>query len=140
MKRSESGSATIEALIGVLAFGPLILIVIFAGRNAAAHQAVESAAADAARSASIARTAQAAKNDAESATQASLSSQELDCLDIDVTVDTSQFRRPAGQPATVNVTVSCRLDLSDLSVPGIPGNRVVRESVSSAIDTWRQRK
>jgi hypothetical protein len=39
----------------------------------------------------------------------------------------------------VNVTVSCRLDLSDLAIPGVPGSRVMRATMSSPLDTWRER-
>ena len=64
---ADRGSATIEAVIGVPAFLLFVGLIIFAGRVAVAHQAVESAAAAAARSASIARTQQEAVSDARSA-------------------------------------------------------------------------
>ena len=56
-----------------------------------------------------------------------------------VDVDTSDFNKQPGIPGSVNVTVSCRLDLSDLAVPGVPGSRVMRATMSSPIDTWRER-
>ena len=57
----ERGSATIEAVIGVPAFLLFVLLIIAAGRIAIARQAVEASAAEAARSASIARTEHQAK-------------------------------------------------------------------------------
>ena len=137
--RGERGSAAIEAAIGVPAFVLFVGLIIFAGRTAVAHQAVESAAADAARSASIARTSQTTQHEAKVAAQASLANQHVQCLSIKVTVDTAGFHLTVGQPATVAVTVECRLDLSDLSVPGVPGSRIIGSSMSSPLDTWRER-
>jgi Flp pilus assembly protein TadG len=137
--RDERGSATVEAVVGVPAFVLFVGLIIFGGRTAMAHEALQSAAADAARSASIARTASQAAEDAEIAAQASLANQDVNCLSVTVSVDTSDFAEPVGAPGSVAVSVACRLDLSDLSVPGIPGNRVVRATMSSPLDTWRQR-
>lgn len=137
--RDERGSAAIEAVVGVPAFLLFVGLIIFGGRTATTHQSVESAAADAARSASLERTSQSARTQAISAATASLSNLGVHCLDIDVTVDASQFSREVGEAATVSVTVQCRLDLSDLSVPGIPGSRLIRATSTSPIDTWRER-
>jgi hypothetical protein len=135
----ERGSAAVEAAIGVPAFMLFVGLIIFAGRTAVAHQAVESAAADAARSASIARTGPAASEDARDAARTSLTNQQLACVDISVVVDTGDFNKPIGTAGTVKVTVACRLDLSDLAVPGVPGSRVVRASITSPLDSWRER-
>ena len=137
--RDERGSAAIEAVIGVPAFLLFVGLIIFGGRTATTHQSVETAAADAARSASLERTSSSARTQAISAATTSLSSQGVHCLDIDVTEDASQFSRIVGEAATVSVTVQCRLDLSDLSVPGVPGSRLIRATASSPIDTWRER-
>ena len=117
----------------------IVGLIIFGGRNATTHQSVETAAADAARAASIERSATVAKNKAIAAATTSLSNQGIGCLDIDVSVDTSQFSRTVGETAAVTVTVECRLDLSDLSVPGVPGSRLIKATMSSPIDTWRER-
>lgn len=137
--RDERGSAAIEAVIGVPAFLLFVGLIIFGGRTATTHQSVETAAADAARSASLERTSTSAKTQAISAATTSLSNQGIHCLDIDVTVDASQFSRTVGEAATVSVTVQCRLDLSDLSIPGVPGSRLIRATSTSPIDTWRER-
>jgi hypothetical protein len=103
------------------------------------HQAVESAAAEAARSASIARSSTEATAGAKQAAKTSLANQDLQCLSMDVGVDTSDFSRPIGEPGQVTVIVECRLDLSDLSVPGVPGSRVISATMTSPLDTWRER-
>ena len=136
--RDERGSAAVEAAVGVPAFVLLVGLIIFGGRTATAHSAVESAAADAARSASIARTASEAESDAKTAAQASLANQDIHCLNVAVTVDVSDFTKPAGQAGSVAATVECLLDLADLSVPGVPGSRLIKATVSSPLDTWRE--
>ena len=137
--RDERGSAAVEAAVGVPAFVLLVGLIIFGGRTATTHSAVESAAADAARSASIARTASEARSDAKTAAQASLANQDIHCLNVTVSVDVSDFVKPAGQTGSVAATVECLLDLADLSVPGVPGSRLIKATVSSPLDTWRER-
>lgn len=135
----ERGSTVIEAAIGVPAFMLFVGLIVFAGRVAVANQAVGSAATEAARTASISRTqAQAADTARAAATQA-LSNQKVNCLRMTIHVDTSGFGSPVGTPASVRATVTCVVNLSDLSVPGVPGTRTVSASVSSPLDTYRER-
>lgn len=138
-KRDDRGSASLEAAIGVPAFVLFIGLIIFGGRTATAHQSLETAAADAARSASIERSAHEASEAADDAARASLANQEINCLSVNVEIDTRGFRTAVGETASVEVTVSCRLDLADLSVPGIPGSRMLSATIRSPIDTWRER-
>lgn len=137
--RDERGSAAIEAAIGLPAFVLFVGMIIAGGRLAIAHQSVQTAAADAARAASISRDARGADAAARREAEASLANQQIDCRSTRVSVSTTGFHVPVGQPTDVTVTISCRLDLSDLSVPGIPGSRIVRATMSSPIDTWRER-
>lgn len=134
----DRGSAALELVIIAPGFLLVLAILIFAGRVAIAQQAVDSAAADAARSASIARTQGAAGGAAQSSANASLASQELPCLTTATSVDTSGFAAPVGTAAFVTTTVSCTVDLHDLGAP-IPGTRTVTSTVRSPIDTYRTR-
>ena len=138
-RRDERGSAAIEAVVGLPAFVLFVGLIIFGGRTATTHSAVESAAADAARTASIARAPSDARHDATTAAQASLANQHIHCLSVDVSVDVSDLAKPAGQPGTVTATVECLLDLADLSVPGVPGSRIIKATSSSPLDTFRER-
>ena len=139
IRRDERGSAAIEAAIGVPAFALFVGLIIFGGRTATTHEALQSAAADAARSASLARDAEVARVEAREAATSSITNQHLGCTRIDVAVDTSDFAKQPGVPGSVAVTVSCRLNLSDLAVPGVPGSKVITSTMSSPIDTWRER-
>jgi Flp pilus assembly protein TadG len=135
----ERGDAALETVIGVPAFALFILLIIFAGRVAIARQAVGSAAAEAARSASIARTQPAAAAAAQGAAAATLADQGLQCRSTSITVDTTGFAVPAGTPARVAARVVCAVDLADLAVAWIPGTLTVESSMDSPIDTFRER-
>lgn len=135
----ERGSAAVEAAVGVPAFALFLALIILAGRIATAGQAVEAAAADAARSASIARTQSSAAEAAAAAAARSLATQQLSCSTTRVTVDAAGFTTPVGQPATVTATVSCEVRLADLAIPGLPGTRTVTATMTSPLDTYRGR-
>jgi Flp pilus assembly protein TadG len=135
----ERGSATIEAVIGVPAFLLFVLLIMAAGRIALARQAVEASAAEAARSASISRTQHQAKTDGASGAAISLRNQGVRCTSQRVDIDASGFVAPVGTPARVTATVTCVADLSDLSIPGLPGRRTITATMSSPIDTYRER-
>ena len=137
--RPERGSATIEAVIGVPAFLLFVLLIIAAGRISLARQAVEASAAEAARSASISRTQGRAEAAGVSGAATSLWNQGVRCTSQRVDIDTSGFAAPVGTPAKVTATVTCIADLSDLSIPGLPGSRTITATMSSPIDTYRER-
>ena len=52
---------------------------------------------------------------------------------------TTGFATPVGTPATVSATVTCVVELSDLALPGVPGTRTVTVTVTSPLDTYRER-
>lgn len=138
--RDERGSAAIEVVMLAPVLTLLVLAIVFGGRVALARQAVQAAAADAARAASIARSSEAAETNAHTVGQASVANQQLTCTDLRVDVDTSGFRVPPGLPADVQVSVSCDLAIADLALPGLPGTITVNADVSSPLDTYRGRR
>jgi Flp pilus assembly protein TadG len=135
----ERGSAVIETVIGVPAFVLFVALIIFAGRVAIAHQTVQSAAADAARSASIARTQGAAQTAGDAAAATSLANQHLNCTATTVSVDTTGFASPVGTPAKITASVTCHVNLSDIWLPGVPGTKTITATMSSPLDTYRER-
>ncbi|MFK5584349.1 TadE/TadG family type IV pilus assembly protein [Ornithinimicrobium sp. LYQ131] len=128
----------------VVILGPVlvffVLAVFFAGRYALAQQSVQAAASEAARAASIARSAAEASGAATGAASASLTNQDMRCATQTVSVDTTAFAQGPGTPGLIWATVSCQVDMSDLSFPGIPGNRTLESTMSSPIDTYRSRQ
>ena len=135
----ERGSTTLELVVWAPGLLLIVALLTVAGRVNGANAAVEQAAAQAARTASIARTAGAAQTAAVTRAQATLAGQGLQCAGTTVTVDTSGFTAPPGQPATITATVRCPGRLADLAVPGLPGTRTVTHTAASSLDTFRER-
>ena len=134
----ERGSASLELVILAPALLLVLAALVFGGRLALAQQAVTAAAADAARAASIQRTPTAAVAAARTAATAGLAAQGLTCTTITVHVDTAGFAAPVGVPAAVVASVDCALNLADLSAP-LPGSKRISSTMTSPIDTWRER-
>jgi Flp pilus assembly protein TadG len=135
----QRGSAVIETVIGIPAFMLFVALIVYAGRVAIAHQVVQSAAADAARSASIARTQGGAQTAGATAAATSLANQAANCTATTVSIDTSGFASPVGTPASITATVTCQVNLSELSLPGVPGSKAITATMSSPLDTYRER-
>ncbi len=137
--RGQTGAATFEAAFALPVFALFLALAVVGGRIAIAHQSVQAAAADAARAASLARSAGDASAIAHRAGLASLDNQHLDCLSTTIDIDTTGFRIPVGQPASVRATVTCELDLTDLHLPAVPRSRTITATVVSPLDTYRER-
>jgi Flp pilus assembly protein TadG len=138
-RRADAGSTTLELVIWAPGLLLVIGLLVVAGRVNGANAAVEQAAVDAARSASLSRTAAAASTQARASAERTLALQALQCTSTSVTVDTDGFAVPAGSPATVSATVSCPVRLADLGIPGLPGTRTVSHTAVSSLDTFRGR-
>ncbi|GAA1852003.1 TadE/TadG family type IV pilus assembly protein [Myceligenerans crystallogenes] len=138
VRRAERGSAAIEAVIGITAFVALGSMIIAGGRIAITQQAVEAAAAEAARSASISRDAGTAAVVARDRGLASLENQEVPCLPVP-TVVVEVPVVPLGVSANARATVTCRVDLSDVAIPNFPGSMTIERTMESPIDAYRQR-
>lgn len=136
---SERGLASLE--LAVIAIGLLLLfgLLAAAGRIAQAESAVDEAAADAARQASLARTVSAAQTAATSSALRTLRQQGLQCNNLQVQLDTSAFGTRVGTDANITATVSCPVALSDLALPGLPGQKIVSATWVSPLDTIRER-
>ena len=138
--RTQNGSAAIEAAIGIPAFGLFVAMIILGGRVEIAQQSVEAAAFEAARAASIERTQDQAVAAGTSAAASSLNDQNIRCTSTDIAVNAAAFTAPLGTTGQVTATVTCRVDLSDLTLPGVPGHRVITASANSPIDAHRTRR
>lgn len=138
-RRRERGALSLE--MAIVAPGVLVLILLLtaAGRTLSAYQAVEASAAEVARTASLARDAQTAAARAHASGSATLANQGLRCRSHRIDIDTRGFSAPIGVPADVGATVTCVVDLADLTVPGLPGAKTVTRSATSPIDAHRAR-
>lgn len=134
----DRGNAALElVIIGFILF-MFIALMIAVGRVTTAQDAVDAAARDAARQASIALSPSSAQAAAVASAQAALRQDGLNCTPI-VVPDVAGFSAPLGQSAPVSVTVTCTVSLADLSVPGMPGSATLRSTFSSPLDPYRAR-
>ena len=117
----------------------LFTLTVLAGRIVLAGGTVEQVAAAGVRTASLARTPAEAATAADTAVRQAIGEPHLHCAAVTVTVDTSGFDVPLGQPATVTVEVSCQVQLSDLTVPGLPGSKTLSDRAVSPLDPYRGR-
>ena len=137
-RRDQRGSATIEAVVGAAGFAALCGLIYYGGQIAMAEQTVQAAAAEAARSASIARTEGAAQGDATAAAEQVLANHGLTCDSTSVTLDTSAFSLPIGQPGEVSATVTCHVSSAQIAAY-FAGGIQVEKTMTSALDTYRPR-
>ncbi|GAA4708046.1 TadE-like protein [Promicromonospora umidemergens] len=132
---TEAGSASLEMAVNVVGFGLLLALVLLAGRVVTARQVVETAAYDAARTASITRDITLAPARAQEAASASLTNQDLTCMSSSTSVDTSRYSSTPGEPSQITVTVSCEVNLTDLALG--PITHTVSRAATSPVDSWR---
>ncbi|MET8282649.1 TadE/TadG family type IV pilus assembly protein [Micromonospora sp. NPDC005174] len=154
IRAAERGSVSIEVAVLAPAFIALMVLAGVAGRSAVAAETIDAAAHDAARAASISRTAAEARRDARNAAQQQLDWRGLSCTDTptltfsgSVGRETTSFDEAygsaLGQNATVTVTVACRVSFRDLrlnAVPGMPSENRIEASFTSPLDRYRSRR
>jgi Flp pilus assembly protein TadG len=136
-RHDDRGSVTLELAILAPALLLLLGALVFAGRVETSSASVEQAARAAARDASLARTADAARSAALASAQRELAGS--DCASTDVVVDTAGFAAPLGTTAAITVTVTCTVSLADLAIPGLPGSHALTGQATSPIDRYRTR-
>lgn len=153
-RTAERGSVSIEVAVLAPAFIALMVLAGVAGRSAVAAEAVDAAAHDAARAASISRNATDAEKEARNAAQQQLDWRGLNCtgtptLSFEGSVGgkTTTFKdaydSALGQDATVTVTVECRVSFRDLrlnAVPGMPNENRIEGTFTSPLDRYRSRR
>jgi len=139
MMRDDRGSVSVEAVTVYPALVAMGLLIIAGGWWADCRSTVREAAEEAARFASLSRTAPEAQAKAEAAADITLGNSNQECASSSVQVDTSGFSVPVGQAATVTVTVSCNVPTGSLGLPGL-GSHTFTTTVVTDLDTWRLRR
>ncbi len=132
-RRDERGSLAGEMAVII----PSILLIfglIYAyGRAATVNGTLESGTRDAARSATIARSYDEARDRAREVVREAILDLPRSCQQ-SVSVQVSDTFEP-GEPVTVDV--ECTYALSDLGLPGAPGDITARSSFTSMLDPNR---
>jgi TadE-like protein len=137
---ADRGNAALELVLLAPVILFLVGLVIAAGRTSVAQGAVDAAAREAARQASIAPTASAAVQAALAGAGAALRTDGLDCQPLVFLPGlAAAFATQPGQPAQVHARVVCVVRLSDLVVPGVPGSIRLTSSYTSPLDPYRSR-
>ena len=131
--RDQRGSAALEVVLVTPLLLLLLMFIVGLGRLASSRGEVDGAARDAARAASIARTPPAAADAARAVASATLADRSITCAQLDVAVDTSDFR-PGG---SVSVNIACAVRLNDLAGTGFGSSRVLHGEAIAVIDTYR---
>lgn len=131
--RDERGSAAAELALGAPVLVLLLLFVVFCGRLATAQVRINDVAHQAVRAATLARTPDQATTAARETAAAALAAAGVTCRSMAVSIDPAGFR----PGSTVTATISCTVDLRDLSGLGVPASRTFSCSFSSVVDTWR---
>jgi len=134
-----SGSVSIEAVLVIPAFLLFLALIAAIGRAASVQEDIHAATVAACRIASQQTTSAAAQLAAENAITTNLGRQGITCDQLDVTIDTTALNQLPGQPGNITVSVGCTIPLSDLSVPGLPGQVTLTDQFSSAIDPYTHR-
>lgn len=136
--RGDEGSAAIEAAIVLPALIMFICLALAGGRIVTSGAKIDGAAEDAAREASLHRTAASAQDAAHTAAAESLDDQGIRCASTTVSIDTGGLNVPVGQVGTVTATITCTVPLTDLLLP-VPGSRTLTATETSVVDRFRQR-
>ena len=131
--RDERGSAAAELALAAPVLVLLLLFVVLCGRLATTQVQINDVAHQAVRAATLARTPAHATSAARETAASALAAAGVTCRSLVVSVDLAGFR----PSSTVTATISCTVDLHDLSGLGVPASRTFSGSFSSVVDTWR---
>lgn len=138
--RGERGAAAVELVIIVPAIMLIVGALLAGWRVWSARTELVAMAGAAARAASLAESGRSAAAAAHEVLDLNLAGAQVRCRPHQVDVDTTGFRRPPGDPATVTVDVRCAVPLADLLVPGLPGTFDVAARGTQPLDSYRERR
>ncbi|WP_026415577.1 TadE/TadG family type IV pilus assembly protein [Actinomadura oligospora] len=131
----DEGTMTLEMVFATPIILLLLGLLVISGRVVDAQSQVDGAARDAARAASTARAEGAARDLAQQAATGDLAGHDWCEGGPQISPDTTAW----GAGGRVTVTVTCRVDFSDLALPGFPGSRTLTGKAVAPIDTYTYR-
>lgn len=138
--RNERGNMAVEVVILAPILTLFIAFLVVAGRSSHADNSTQTAAMSAARAASLSRDAATATSNAEDAARRSMAVSGIECSNLRVLIDPSGLNVPIGTTGIVSATVTCTVDLTDVTLPGIPGTKDLTSSADSPVDAYRARR
>ncbi|WP_235206597.1 MULTISPECIES: TadE family protein [Actinomadura] len=135
MTEKDRGSMSLEMVLVTPIFVAFLLFLAGAGRMVDAKSQVDGAARDAARAASIARSAPSAQSLAADTAAAGMRGTEWCTGGPSVQTDVSAW----GPGGRVGVTITCDVDLGDLAFIGLPGSKRLQGHAVAPVDTFSYR-
>jgi Flp pilus assembly protein TadG len=132
-RRNERGSVSVELVLLTPVLVGLMCLTVAFGRLQSARADVEAASRAAARAASFERTAPAARVAGQRAALAELDAGGYRCSSLVVSIDTGTF----APDATVGATVSCTVQLADVTGMGLPSSHTMSATFNEPIDRFR---
>jgi Flp pilus assembly protein TadG len=132
-RKDQEGSLTVELVVLTPVLFLLVITALVFGRVSEARQQVIEAARAGAEAAAVLPDGDSARTGAAAAAVVGLFNRAHTCARARVDTDLSRFY--AG--GSVRVTVACQVELSDVTVPGVPGSTTVTASSTAPIDPYR---
>jgi Flp pilus assembly protein TadG len=129
----DRGSLIVELVVLAPVLFMFALCALVFGRVTEARQQITASARAAAQAAAVMPSAQSAVLAASANGVIGHYGPSQTCAQASVSTDVTNFR-PGG---TVRVTVTCKVHLSDLSFPGIPGSTSISVSTVAPLDPYR---
>lgn len=130
---NDHGSFTVELVVLAPVLMIMALLSVALGRYELVRDEVAGATGSAAEAASMVASGGEAQPAAVAEVRQGIEGLGHSCSGLQVSVDTSNFV-PGG---SVRVTVVCRVDFSDLLVPGLPGSAAVASVQVAPVDPYR---
>lgn len=131
--RNDLGSLTVELVVLTPVVVMFALATLAFGRFSQARQQVVEAAQAGAQAAAIGSDATDAQQAAKTAASTGILASDHSCAHPQISTNVDHFA-PGGY---VVVQVICHVELSDLLVPGLPGETTVQASSTAPIDPYR---
>jgi Flp pilus assembly protein TadG len=129
----QRGSLTVELVVLTPVLFLLAVTALMFGRVSESRQRVVEAATAGAEAAAVLPTPGSAGIGASVDAAVEVAGGDQSCVHAHISTDVSHYY-PGG---FVTVTVQCQVELSDLSVPGIPGSTTMQASAVAPIDPYR---
>ena len=133
----ERGASVASVLIVLGILLMFFELIVMGGRVAAAQGEVNGAAREAARQGSLAQTSTQARVLATNTADANLPVGNRSCTETGISFGGS-FNNTGGNPGRFTVAVNCRVDLTDMSLLGIPWpTKTFSATATEIIETYR---
>jgi Flp pilus assembly protein TadG len=137
VRRAERGGAAVEIVVVAPMLIMMLLFVVGLGRLGTAREAVDGAARDGAREASMARETGAATDTARQIVSDTLAEKKVSCPNPNVAVDFAPTPGKLTAGGTVSVHVDCVVQNGDVVLSGLPGTSTLHGASTAVVDTYR---